>query len=125
MARPKRLRTITHPPLVSGFKPMGGCVTGQEVVTLLFEEYEALRLADYQGMTQEQAAVEMGVSRPTFTRVYEKARCAVARSLVEGRVLLIEGGCYQTRPCCPQRDDVLLEHGCCQGACSCGSKAAK
>jgi len=61
-------------------------------VVLLFEEYEAIRLTDYEGFTQEQAAEQMQVSRPTFTRIYEKARRSIAKSFIEGKTILIHGG---------------------------------
>ena len=72
MPRPKRYRTIENPPIMEGFKPFGISMTDLEPVILLFEEYESMRLADYLGLTQEQAAEKMNVSRPTFTRIYEK-----------------------------------------------------
>jgi predicted DNA-binding protein (UPF0251 family) len=61
-------------------------------VSLQYEEYEAIKLADYKGMSQEEAAGIMEVSRPTFTRIYEKARKKVAEAFVEGKTILIEGG---------------------------------
>ena len=63
---------------------------------LLYEEYEAIRLADYEGMNQEQGAEKMQVSRPTFTRIYEKARKTVAKAFVEGKAIFIEGGNYDS-----------------------------
>ena len=65
-------------------------------VTLLFEEYEAIRLCDYLGLKQKEAASKMGVSRPTLTRIYDKARKTVATAFAEGRTILIEGGDYTT-----------------------------
>lgn len=89
--RPKRLRKISRPPVVSGFKPYGG-VSVQGEVFLHFEEYETLRLCDYEMLNHEQAAAEMHVSRPTFTRIYSRARQKIAWALVEGKQLIIEGG---------------------------------
>jgi len=60
----------------------------------LFEEYESIRLIDYENMNQEEAAAHMNISRPTFTRVYKKARKAVAQALVEGKAIIIEGGTF-------------------------------
>ena len=73
MPRPKRNRCIEHPPIMEGFKPFGIPMTKLEPIILLYEEYESMRLADYEGLTQAQAAEQMQVSRPTFTRIYEKA----------------------------------------------------
>jgi predicted DNA-binding protein (UPF0251 family) len=64
-------------------------------VSLLFDEYEAIRLLDYEGMNQEHAAEQMNVSRPTLTRIYEKARKTIAQALVEGKMIVIEGGNVQ------------------------------
>jgi uncharacterized protein len=61
-------------------------------VVLTVDEFEALRLADYEGLYQEQAAQRMGVSRQTFGRIVESARRKVAQALVKGMVLRIEGG---------------------------------
>ncbi|MGQ1947524.1 DUF134 domain-containing protein [Geofilum sp. OHC36d9] len=92
MARPKRKRLIQSPPTVEGFRPFGVPVGNLEPVVLLYEEYEALRLMDYENMKQEDAAKEMSVSRPTFTRVYRKARVSIAKALVEGKAIFIDGG---------------------------------
>ena len=85
---------VTLPPVMEGFKPFGIPIADLEPVILLYEEYEAIRLLDYLGMTQVQAAREMAVSRPTLTRIYEKARRSVASAFVEGKAIFIEGGDY-------------------------------
>ena len=95
MPRPKQNRKMEHPPLMQGFKPFGIPRKMLRSVNLLFEEYEAIRLLDYKGMTQEQAAVVMNVSRPTLTRIYEKARQTIAKAMVEGKMINIEGGNVQ------------------------------
>jgi predicted DNA-binding protein (UPF0251 family) len=61
-------------------------------VKLLHEEYEALRLADYSGLKQEEAAKLMNVSRPTFTRIYSSCLKKLAMAFTEGRSIVIEGG---------------------------------
>jgi len=81
---------------MEGFKPFGIPMSDLEPVVLLFEEYEAMRLTDYEGLTQEQSAERMNVSRPTFTRIYEKARRSIAKAFVEGKAIFIEGGNYHT-----------------------------
>lgn len=62
---------------------------------ITFEELEAIRLADLEGLTMEEAAVRMHISRHTFGRVLGQARSAVARALVEGQALRIDGGHYE------------------------------
>ena len=96
MPRPKRKRNVTHPPQMEGFKPFGIPISDLEPVILFFEEYEAIRLLDYMGMTQLQAAQEMSVSRPTLTRIYEKARRTIAEAFVDGKAIFIGGGDYHT-----------------------------
>lgn len=74
------------------FGPAGGeGAQGGEVV-LTLDEFESLRLADLEGLYQEDAAGRMGVSRPTFGRIVESARRKVAEALVRGRTLRIAGG---------------------------------
>ena len=48
------------------------------------EEYETLRLIDYQGLTQEECARKMGVGRATVQAMYTEARKKTARFLAEG-----------------------------------------
>ena len=57
-----------------------------------YEEYEAIKLCDYEMMNQDQAARLMAVSRPTLTRIYARARQKVAEAMVLGRQIVIEGG---------------------------------
>ncbi len=94
MPNRRRNRKIECPPRMEGFKPFGIRMQNIDKIILLFEEYEALRLIDYENLNQKEAAERMGVSRPTFTRVYKKARQAIAKALVEGKAILIEGGNY-------------------------------
>jgi len=64
-------------------------------ITITVDEFEALRLADFEGLYQEQAAEKMNVSRQTFGRIIASARKKVAQGLVEGSALKIEGGVYR------------------------------
>lgn len=94
MARPKCCRKVVDLPMMEGFKPFGVSIENLVPVILLFEEYEALRLLDYEGMTQVEAATSMNISRPTVTRVYQSARKNIAQAFVEGRPIFIEGGSF-------------------------------
>lgn len=93
---PKRrvLRKVLNPPIINGFKPYGQESEKQDLdsVNLLFEEYEAIRLSDYSMLNHHQASIMMGVSRPTFTRIYASALQKVAKAFVEGRQITIKGG---------------------------------
>lgn len=90
-------------PQVTEFFPAGAAGSG-EPVALQVDEFEAIRLLDYRGFTQEQCAARMNISRATVTRIYEAGRRKVAQALVEGRRLRIEGGdvmvCTSPRPEC-------------------------
>lgn len=92
MPRKKRNRRIQVPPVIKGMSVYGVRGRKSNEVILHIEEYEAIRLLDYQNLTQEQAAVFMDVSRPTLTRIYEEARNKVATAFVEGRDLIFRGG---------------------------------
>lgn len=67
-------------------------MTELEELTLTVDEFEAIRLADLEGLYQDKAAEEMNVSRQTFGRIIESARRKVAQALVEAKALIIEGG---------------------------------
>lgn len=96
MPNRRRFRRINTPPSMEGFKPFGVPMRELESVNLLYEEYEALRLADYENLTQEEAARRMNISRPTFTRLYDKARKSIAKAFVEGKAIIIRGGTFTT-----------------------------
>lgn len=79
------MRKVVAPPGFRGYKPYGNRHGRKEHVDLHYEEYEAIKLADYDLMNHQEASQLMGVSRATFARVYESARRKVARALVETR----------------------------------------
>jgi len=83
---------MVSPPKFKGFKPYGYYAKEQETVNMLFEEYEAIRLCDYELLNQSEASEFMGISRPTLTRIYESARRKVAKAFAEARTIVIEGG---------------------------------
>lgn len=66
-----------------------------EQVQLTVDELEALRLADFLGMSHEEAGRQMGVSRATFGRIVEQARKTVADALIHGKAINVEGGNYK------------------------------
>ncbi len=104
---------MTCRPSAPLFKPAGIPATLLEEIVLTLDELEALRLADLEGLHQEDAGARMGISRPTFGRVVEAARRKVTEALTAGKALRIEGG-----PVCPSG----RPRGRC-AACSSGSTA--
>jgi uncharacterized protein len=95
MSRPKKNRKVFQPPVMAGFKPFGMPTCKIETIQLTFEEYESIKLVNYDMMDQDTAAMQMNVSRPTFTRIYNKALKTIAKAFVEAKAISIEGGNYQ------------------------------
>jgi len=93
MPRPKRPRCIVSRPITKGFIPDGILKTDEVILSL--EEFEAIRLSDFEGMDQSQAATLMNVSRQTFGRILKSARFNLAKALVMGQRLKVKGGCYE------------------------------
>jgi predicted DNA-binding protein (UPF0251 family) len=90
-------------PHVTLFKPAGVPGRSLERLPLAVDELEAIRLVDLEGLSHEQAAAAMGVSRQTVGRVLERGRATVAEALVAGKALLIGGGQFRIEPrrlCC-------------------------
>jgi predicted DNA-binding protein (UPF0251 family) len=106
MPRPKKNKMVSSPPLYSGFKPVRVRRDMLQELNLEIDEYEAIRLSDYEGLDHAEAAAEMEISRSTFSRLIESARNKVAVFLVEGRLLQVEGGKIHFR------DNVLKCYGC-------------
>ena len=95
MARPEKNRRIFQPPIMKGFKPFGIPHCKVETIQLSFEEYECIRLVNYEMLQQKEAAVLMNISRPTLTRIYNKALKHIAKAFIEGKAIIIEGGNYE------------------------------
>ena len=86
MARPVKCRRVCAMPEFREFIPAGRML-GDEYIELRVDEYEAIRLIDYLGLSQEEAAAGMEVSRATIQNMYEAARKKLAAALVEGCLL--------------------------------------
>ncbi len=92
MARPHCPRRIADLPGVVFFKPAGIPLRDLEERILPLDQFEALRLADVEGMPQIDAARRMGISRQTFSRILARARHTVATCMTQGMAIRIEGG---------------------------------
>ena len=97
MARPNKNKRVCRLPVYCEFQAKGRMQIQSRLI-LSVEEFETLRLLDYLGMTQEECAIQMEVGRATVQTLYTEARKKVARFLVEGTGLLIEGGNYELYP---------------------------
>ena len=96
--RPKKTRWVKCYPGERCFRPL--CKSkgrGLDGVCVTLDEFEAVRLADLEGMKQEEAARLMGISRPTFSRIVAAARQKIADGLVNIKSIRIEGGCCGIR----------------------------
>lgn len=94
MVRPAKERKVEKPPKIQGMKPMG--VPGKllDKISMSIDEYEAIRLSDYEGKDHKQASEIMDISRPTFTRLLQSAHLKIAEAIVSVKELIIEGGNY-------------------------------
>lgn len=127
MPRPCCMRRIGFVPHADFFKPSGIPLCEIEQITLTLDEVEALRLADLNGLYQEQAAEKMKISRTTFSRIVEEARRKVAEALIQGKALRMEGGAVimKGEKKMPGRDGtgpVGGGQGSGKGPCGCGQQ---
>ncbi|MFO8102481.1 MAG: DUF134 domain-containing protein, partial [Dehalococcoidia bacterium] len=90
MPRPRCRRRIRGRPASNYFKPAGVRMNTLEEVILTKEEFEAVRLHDYNQLSQKECADNMQVSQPTFYRIISSARKKISKSIVEGKALKIE-----------------------------------
>ena len=107
MPRPFCRRRIAGRPAAPIFKPIGIPVIDLDEVVMTLDEFEAMRLADLDGLYQKLAAGQMNVSRTTFSRIIDSAHRKIADTLVHGKALRIEGGPVQVegRRCCRVHDN--------------------
>lgn len=107
MSRPRKRRLVCALPKVSGFGPLGRRHQYDIIITV--DEYETIRLIDYEGMTQEECAKMMNVARTTVQKIYIEARQKIARALVTGKSFKIEGGDYDL---CDYRNNLCHQRQC-------------
>lgn len=95
MARPRKWRKVCCLPESNRFGPLDSSVDKERFVVMTVDEYETIRLIDLEGLTQEECSEQMHIARTTVQRIYSDARKKIAKSLVNGKVLRIEGGDYK------------------------------
>ena len=95
MPRPCRCRRIRCRTDVQCFKPRGISMDMLEEVNLTLDELEAVRLADWEGLYQENAAKKMNISRQTFGNIIDSAHRKIADVLLNSKALKIEGGAVE------------------------------
>ncbi len=109
MSRPKKWRNVCRLPGTRHYGPLEDTPDASEAITMTVEEYETIRLIDHKGMIQEECAEHMGVARTTVQSIYSKARKKIAKSLVKGFPLVIEGGRYKL---CEHSEDCQRRKSC-------------
>ncbi|AFL99999.1 MULTISPECIES: DUF134 domain-containing protein [Desulfitobacterium] len=95
MPRPMKWRKVCCLPESNRFGPLDFNAEDKNHVRMTVDEYETIRLIDLEGFTQEECAKKMNIARTTVQGIYIEARKKLAESLVNGKVLLIEGGEYR------------------------------
>lgn len=113
MPRPTKCRRVCQYPNTLAFAPI---TDGEEKapVTLTVDEYETIRLIDWEGLSQEQCSASMQVARTTVQKIYGSARRKLAEVLVDGRPLRIQGGdvqlCDGSEPGCAHRECMMHQY---------------
>lgn len=116
--RPRKCRKVCQLPRIQEFHPLGPPPCGPAVV-LNVDEYEAIRLIDRQGFSQEECSAYMQVARTTVQMIYNSARKKLATALVDGLPLRIEGGSYQL---CDGKEEACGCGGCRKHLRACSQK---
>jgi predicted DNA-binding protein (UPF0251 family) len=91
--RPKKYRIVRLDPKIDQFSPRGKPGRPNEV-DLSMDEFESIRLSDFMGLPQKEAAKSMNISQQTFSRILLRARKSLANALVNGNTIKIQGGHY-------------------------------
>ena len=99
MHRPCMMRTVQCNPQAMSFVPCGTHGNDLNTVSLTLDELEAIRLADYDGLYQEQAAAKMNISRQTFGNIIASAHRKVADFTINSQRLTVGGGAVEIARC--------------------------
>ena len=109
MPRPRKHRRVCSHPAYTSFGPHA-CEGRGEALVMSVDEFETIRLVDFEGLTQEQCAEQMEVARTTVQAIYQSARKKLAQCIVRGSPLQIEGG--DVRFC--EHRSAVCGRGCCR-----------
>ena len=95
MVRPRRTRRIFFQPDVTYFKPAGVPMIHLKETILSFDELEAIRLMDSEGMEQNNAGKKMKISQSTLSRLLRNGRKKLADAIINGQAIKIQGGNFK------------------------------
>lgn len=95
MARPMKWRRVCSLPKSKRYGPIDSDFNEEDIVKMTIDEYETIRLIDLEGLNQEECSKQMNVARTTVQGIYIEARRKLAESLVNSKLLVIEGGEYR------------------------------
>lgn len=95
LARPTKWRNVCCLPESNLFGPLNSKGSDSEIIIMSVEEYETIRLIDYEGLTQEECSARMKVARTTVQKIYSDSRKKISEAIIDGKVLRIEGGNYK------------------------------
>lgn len=90
MPRPRKCRYLSHEAEIKYFKPAGVGVRDLEIVNLQKDEIEAIKLKDFEGLSQEECAERMEISQPTFHRILLNARKKISDAIINGKAIELE-----------------------------------
>lgn len=112
MARPRKWRKVCCLPKSDEFGPLNKNRNMDNIVLMTVDEYETIRLIDLEGLTQVECSEQMHIARTTVQGIYSQARKKIAESLVNGKVLKIQGGDYKL---CKEHDKPCGGRACRKG----------
>jgi len=97
MVRPRLCRRIRFNPEVTYFKPQGIPLKNLEEVNLEVDEFESVRLVDFEEIEQKIAGEKMNISQPTLSRILKSARKKISDAIIQGKAIKIHGGNFKIR----------------------------
>lgn len=110
ITRPLKIRRVCELPENEEFGPLKENDRKREVSVMTVDEYETIRLIDLEELTQEECSDKMNIARTTVQGIYSEARKKLAKSLVNGNILKIEGGKYKL--CTDNKEKCENKKGC-------------
>jgi len=90
LGRRRKFRNISKDYSQICFKPCGIRMDELEEVIVYKDEMEAIRLADFENLYQQDASESMKISRTTFSRMVSDARRKIADAILHQKVLIIK-----------------------------------